>query len=156
MGLVVSLSLGPAGSSTCPLATARRLRNTSCDLVRHAKLLRELYYAITHLQLLRKLGQVTPILVVMQRIAPDEADFILKSIPSLEIGYAAGWVPTMLTASTLLHLLQTYGVFDGLVVVFELARWQVDELVEYLNIAGDKLARSVLPLKGVVSTHSSW
>ena len=81
----------------------------------------------TNLELRSKIEHVATILVVRLRIAPDEAHFLLKRIPGLEIGDISGWCAAVNAFRAFRYALQRYWMPDDLVIVLQPACWEIAE-----------------------------
>ena len=81
----------------------------------------------TNLELRSKIEHVTTILVVRLRIAPDEAHFLLKRIPGLEIGDISGWCAAVNAFRAFRYAFQRYWMPDDLVIVLQPACWKIAE-----------------------------
>lgn len=104
------------GSLTSSLASARRdlkcvYRQVSSGFEHPRKIK-------VYLEIASEIVHVAPILVVVARITPNEADFLLEGVPCLEIGYSSWGFSAMLSTYSLLHALERYWVSDVFVVVF--------------------------------------
>ena len=77
----------------------------------------------TDLEFDGKIVHITAILVVILRIAPDEAHFLLKRIPSLEVGDISRRCAAMDSSGALSYAFQRHWMPYEFVVVLESAGW---------------------------------
>lgn len=88
---------------------------------------------LTNLKLISKVVHVAAILVVLLRVAPDEAHFLLEGTPCLEVGDVGRRCTSMNAFRSFLDALQGYWMTDDLVVVLKSSGWQVAKWTIYLK-----------------------
>jgi len=81
-----------------------------------------------------QINDFAAIFIESDAIFPDETGLILKSLPSFEIRDTGWWVSAVNALDELLDAFERYWVFNGVIILFESARWQVDERNKYLQI----------------------
>ena len=112
-------------------------------------------YESTNLKFLSEQIHVAPVFVVLLGILPDEADLVLERLPRLVISQTSWCQPTMYTATVLGYAFEGHRVFDDLIIVHQLARWEVAERGVDLKAAVRILAVFQIGCEFNVITYSS-
>lgn len=133
------------GSLTSSFASANR--DLKCAWRQISRCAKSQTAGEAYLKLASELVNSAPILIVVTRIAPNEADLLLEGIPCLKIGDASWRVSAMLSTYPLLHALQRYWMPDEPVVIFQLPTGQVDEWGENLESSAQVLVKSTENLR---------